>query len=119
MSGQVIHDLKWTPVLRKAGDWWDWATPGPGSGPGMNRLLGHPPGKPAAWKGREREWLRHLHDLRHRLDPELEAAGLPELCAQNWQHNLCEADRLWAAQAGERMPKRRYLYRENYSLFDD
>jgi hypothetical protein len=38
MAGQVIHDLKWTPILRKATDWWTWATPGPGSGPGMNRL---------------------------------------------------------------------------------
>jgi alpha-glutamyl/putrescinyl thymine pyrophosphorylase clade 1 len=108
MAGQVIHDLKWTPLLRKAPDWWDWAAPGPGSGPGMNRLLGRPAGTAADWKGREGTWLRELHALRHRLDPQLEAAGLPDLCAQNWQHNLCEANKLWRAQAGEGMPKQKF-----------
>ena len=117
MAGQVIHDLKWTPILRKAKDWRTWATPGPGSGPGMNRLLYRPAGTAAAWKGREDAWLRLLHDLQRRLDPKLEAAGLPELCAQNLQHNLCEANKLWRAQSGEGMPKRRYKTPNSGGLF--
>jgi hypothetical protein len=39
------------------------------------------------------------------MDPRLEAAGLPELCAQNWQNNLCEMDKWWRTRAGEGTPK--------------
>jgi hypothetical protein len=103
-AAQVCADLKHTRILGKASDWWWWAHSGPGSARGLNLLLGRP--AKAAWI--EREWHRQLIALIERLDPELEAAGLPALCAQNWQHNLCEVYKYWGYQSGEARPKRRY-----------
>jgi hypothetical protein len=112
-SAQVVADLKHTRILRQARDWWRWAHSGPGSGPGLNLVLRRP--AKAAWI--ERDWHRELLALIRRLDPELEAAGLPALCAQNWQHNLCEIHKFWGIQSGEVRPKRRYQPSGQGSLF--
>lgn len=42
MAGQVIADLKYSPLLENAFDWWTWAPLGPGSIRGLNRYHGRP-----------------------------------------------------------------------------
>lgn len=42
MAGQVVADLKFTPLLENAPDWMTWAPLGPGSIRGLNRYHGRP-----------------------------------------------------------------------------
>lgn len=42
MAGQVVADLKFTPLLENASDWMTWAPLGPGSIRGLNRYHGRP-----------------------------------------------------------------------------
>jgi hypothetical protein len=45
LAAQVIADLKYTPLLEYADDWWTFCSPGPGSSRGLNYLHGRPPGQ--------------------------------------------------------------------------
>lgn len=42
LAAQVVADLKYTPILKDAYDWWTFCAPGPGSQQGLNRLLDLP-----------------------------------------------------------------------------
>src|SRR5262249_34008668 len=104
LVGQIIADVKYVPPLFDAADWWDFALSGPGSRRGVNRLLGRAGDAP--WQ--EPTWLRQLRLAPQPLGPQLRAARVPELCAQNFQNCLCEADKWWRAKNGEGQPKQRY-----------
>jgi hypothetical protein len=68
MKGQIIADLKYVPFMQNAKDWWNWATPGPGSLRGLNIVLDRP--MTAPWpKG---EWLVQLMRLNDIVTPRLE-----------------------------------------------
>ena len=86
--GQVIADIKYIEPLKNAADWSTWATPGPGSGPGMNWLLGAT--REQKWTKSEAEWHRLLTLLIAEVAPRLAAAGIGPLHAQDHQNNLCE-----------------------------
>ncbi len=86
MAAQVVADVKFTPPLTKATDWWAFAAPGPGSMRGMNWVLGRAPN--AAWKGEE--WSAQLKVLATKIDPLVKEAGMPRISAQDLQNCLCE-----------------------------
>ena len=84
MAAQIIADLKHTPVLKRARDWWDWAAPGPGSSRGLNAVLG----TDCDWRTRPVRFIELLQELRRDLRPLTPIAT--ELCLQDLQNCLCE-----------------------------
>lgn len=100
MCGQVIADLKYVAPLSLAKDWWTWATPGPGSRRGMNRLLGRP--VDAKWT--VTEWQEELA----KLLPEVNKFVKPKLHAQDLQNCLCEFDKYNRVLFGEGKPRSKY-----------
>ena len=103
MAAQFVADLKYTPILRKAKDWWVWAAPGDGSMRGLNRLQGLPLNK----KWRDDAFLAVLMELRPRLAKLAPIAG--ELCLQDIQNCLCEFDKFERELHGEGHPRARYV----------
>jgi hypothetical protein len=98
MGGQVISDLKYVEPLRSARDWMTFAVSGPGSRPGLNRVLGDPVDKP--WS--ESVWREGFDILREAIQPDLEKLGLGDLDAQSLQSCLCELDKMGAHLDGRR-----------------
>ena len=78
LAAQVVADLKFTPLLVPAEDWWTFCAPGPGSQAGLNILLGEPGMK--QW-GQE-EFMEAVNKLRPLLPM--------KLSAQDAQNCLCE-----------------------------
>jgi hypothetical protein len=98
MSGQVVADLKQTSVLKDATDWWDWATLGPGSTRGLNRMHGRSLNFNL---GHDQGWAEML-ELR-------EEAEYPyDLCLQDVQNTLCEFDKYMRVYLGQGVPRSRY-----------
>jgi hypothetical protein len=56
MTGQLVDDLSWTPLLSDAKDTFTWAPQGPGSLRGFNRLMS----LPLKTKHSEEEWCSQL-----------------------------------------------------------
>ena len=102
--GQIIADLKYVEPLRSAPDWATFAEPGPGSKPGLNLVLGRPPGAP--WT--DSEWRIELGRLRNEIAPDLERLGLGDLHAQDLQNCQCEIFKYLRARSGERAVRRKY-----------
>lgn len=98
-AGQVVADVK-RGALKNASDWWTWATPGPGSRRGLNRVLGVDPAKPRSIHN----WLQELAPLREFVNRETKL----ELCAQDVQNCLCEFDKYERVTNGEGAAKQRY-----------
>jgi hypothetical protein len=99
LAAQIVADLKYTPHLAEAHDWFTWCSPGPGSMRGLNRLTGRP---------REDSWNPDLfrkvvNDLRDIVSDAIAV----DLCAQDLQNCLCEVDKYIRAQEGGR-PKQNY-----------
>jgi len=105
LAAQIVADVKIVEPLKSATDWWDFAASGPGSKRGLNRLLRRPVEAP--W--REEDWRAELAKLREEITPELKAAGLHPLSAQNVQNCLCEYSKYEKARLGEGHPKRKYV----------
>jgi hypothetical protein len=101
MVGQVIADTKYTPLLAKASDRETWATSGPGSKRGLNRVLGRP--KDAPW--REEDWLKAHTEVRAKL---LQDKTVPWVDAQDLQNSECEYDKWKRVQLGEGTPRSLY-----------
>jgi len=99
LAAQVIADLKYTPVLAEAYDWFTWCSLGPGSMRGMNRLVGHP--KDHKWNADV--FRRVINQLRDVVSDEIAV----DLCAQDLQNCLCEFDKYVRAQEGGK-PKQNY-----------
>lgn len=100
MAGQVIADMKYTPQLAGAPDWWTWAASGPGSRRGLNRMVGRD--KMAAWH--EEEWHAKLVELQGLVNTEL-LNRIGQLHAQDLQNCLCEYDKYLRVKLGEGRPK--------------
>lgn len=99
MAAQVIADLKYTPYLRGASDWWSWCCPGPGSRRGLNLVLGRlVQGPPSP------DFVGNVARLRREVS---ELPGVPELHAQDIQNCLCEFSKYERVRTGGRT-KRRY-----------
>lgn len=100
-SAQVVADIKYAPPLALASDWYTWASPGPGSKRGLNRVCGKPVDTP--WPGNT--WHEWLADLHVEIDAALPQLGLH---AQDVQNCLCEFDKYERARLGEGTPKQLY-----------
>lgn len=86
MAAQVIADTKFTPLLANAKDWWTWAAPGPGSLRGMSCVeFGD-----FNTKYTDVAWRDALAELKTRVDPIWDRAGMPLVSAQDLQNCLCE-----------------------------
>lgn len=107
MAGQVIADVKYAEgsPLFHANDWETWATPGPGSKRGLNRVLGRELRE--TW--RKGEFLPTLQELRKMVGPLLREGGFQRtLHAQDLQNCLCEFDKYERVRLGEGRPRARY-----------
>lgn len=85
MAGQIIADLKYTPLLRHAPDWWTWCCLGPGSRRGLNIVLGRPVDSPPP-----KNWLEEINRLRLEIPKRLR---VPPMHAQDMQSCLCEVSK--------------------------
>jgi hypothetical protein len=104
LAGQIIADLKHVEPLHSASDWWTFALPGPGSARGLNRVCKRE--VKASWS--EAQWHATLLQLGTEIAPQLEAAGIARVDAQNLQNVLCEADKYFRAQEKGGKPARKY-----------
>ena len=104
MAAQVVADMKYTPQLLRATDWYTFAASGPGSRRGLNRIFGRPVKQ--SWK--EAEWRRELNNLRQTVNIKLGWNGDKELHGQDLQNCLCEYDKYCRTLFGEGKPKQRY-----------
>lgn len=102
MAGQIIADLKYVDPLRQARDWWSFAVSGPGSRPGLNRLLGRPPNAP--WT--EAKWFDELQRLAAEIAPDLKRIGMGRLHNQDLQNAICEFNRYEKLRLGEGIARR-------------
>lgn len=103
IAGQVIADLKYVQ-LRRATDWQTWATPGPGSKRGLNRVMGLDKMNP--WH--HDDWLTELHVVQDRVNKMALNANMHPLHAQDVQNCLCEFDKYERVRLGEGRPRARY-----------
>ncbi len=102
MAGQVVADAKhFDAELKLATDWWEWATPGPGSLRGLNRVIGRPHDTP--WP--EGSWQREFDNLLRILRPTLYVRNIPKIDAQNVQNCLCEFDKYERVRLGQGRPR--------------
>lgn len=104
LAAQVVADVKHTPLLAGARDWWTWAAPGPGSLRGLNRVLGRAVDDP--WNASD--WLREIQVLRTGLNAVLRANKIAKVCAQDTQNVCCEFDKYMRVKLGEGAPRNRY-----------
>ena len=106
MSGQVIADTKYAEgsPLYKSMDWWTWATPGPGSKRGLNRVTRRP--VDASWPGPT--WRQSLDCLMGQLEPLIAGVQMESIHAQDVQNCLCEFDKYERTRLGEGRPRSTY-----------
>src|SRR5262249_5356968 len=104
MPAQIIADLKYVAPLSAASDWATFAASGPGSRPGLNRVLGRPVHAPWTESG----WRKEFDWLRTAIAPDLERIGLGDLHAQDLRNCLCELDKYERVRLGEGKPRRRF-----------
>lgn len=97
IAGQIIADLKHTKVLRDAKDWWVWASLGPGSARGLNRLHG----RPLTNLIPQPKGLAEMREIRVAL-------GRADLCLQDVQNCLCEFDKYQRVKLGQGKPRSSY-----------
>ena len=99
MAAQIICDLKYTPLLEHATDWYTWASPGPGSKKGLNILLERPI---------DTQHKNFLVDLNRFRDDVNRQTSIDELHAMDFQNCLCEMSKYENALWGTGHMKRRY-----------
>lgn len=97
LRGQIIADLKYTPKLEDAPDWWTWCAPGPGSQQGLSILTGKPPSK--TW--RNDDFMEAINELRLQLPVEIHA--------QDTQNVLCEYSKWYKFTKLSVPPKNKYV----------
>lgn len=100
MSGQIVADLTYTPLLDQAYDLNTWAPQGPGSRRGFNRLLG----RPLKAKIEDEEWSYWLQEWRGQV---ADAIG-SELNLHDTQNICCEIDKYLRVKNGEGRPRSTY-----------
>jgi hypothetical protein len=97
IAGQIIADLKQTPYLSDADDWWNWAALGPGSARGLNRLHGRSLNVILPQ-------VKGLNEMREVK----QALGRDDLCLQDIQNCLCEFDKYQRVKLGQGKPRSSY-----------
>jgi alpha-glutamyl/putrescinyl thymine pyrophosphorylase clade 1 len=102
MTGQVVADVKYVRPLLCAKDWWTWASPGPGSQRGLNRVMGRDIKSPWA----RVDWYKCLRELHDKIQKRF--TGMPKLHAQDLQNCLCEFDKYERVRLGEGRPRSLY-----------
>lgn len=100
LVAQVIADLKYTPLLSNADDWFDWCAPGPGSMMGLNIL-------------RDRDLRAYIPESQFRDEVNVVRRWLKdqtgyELCAQDAQNCLCEFSKYVRAKHFKQNLKNKY-----------
>jgi hypothetical protein len=111
MAAQVLADVKHTVAGLLAKDWYTFASYGPGSRRGLNRVIGRDKDMP--WV--EEKWHRVLLELRERIGQlQLLPMELRSLDAQNLQNCLCEFDKYQRVKAGEGRPRQRFKPKGEY-----
>jgi 5-hmdU DNA kinase, helical domain len=106
MRGQLVADLKYLPFMLNVPDWWEWATPGPGSMRGLNIVFGRPMN--TVW--RKGEWLEELRRLNSWVMPRLEKIGIDKLHNQDLQNCLCEFSKFTKATTNAGRPRQRFQH---------
>jgi hypothetical protein len=104
MAAQVVADIKYVEPLASAEDWWTFASSGPGSRRGLNRVCG----KDVDHSWTEEKWRLKLAELQKEIDPLVKNAGMPRLHAQDLQNCLCEFDKYERVRLGEGRPRSKY-----------
>lgn len=95
LCGQIVADLKYTPYLEEAPDWWTFAVMGPGSKKGLDHIF---------YGGTtERNFKIRLEELHEHIRPHI-----PKMHAQDLQNCLCEMSKF--VRYKENLPGRRRLY---------
>jgi len=106
LAAQIVCDCKqvrrYGPV--EMSDWWTFASSGPGSRRGLNRVLGRPVDAP--WD--EAEWHAEILKLQPLTNQALKKTKIGTLCAQSIQNCCCEADKWFRAKLSEGEPKQLY-----------
>jgi len=99
MAAQVVADLKFTEVLREAKDWSSWASLGPGSTRGLNRLYD----RSLNYGLSQAQGLEEMREVGEKL-------GLQYLRdnMQDTQNCLCEFDKYMRVYSGQGTPRSRY-----------
>jgi hypothetical protein len=105
MKGQIVADLKYMPWMHNVADWWNWATPGPGSMKGLNIVFGRP--MMTTWQ--KGEWLEDLQRLSSWVMPELEKVGIDRLHNQDLQNCLCEYSKFTKVMTNAGRPRQRFV----------
>jgi hypothetical protein len=103
MAGQIVADLKHTPLLADAPDWWTWCAYGPGSRRGLSKVLG----LDVKYPWRPKEFNTMLAEVQEEVTPEL--LHKQRLDAQNFQNCLCEFDKWCRIVDGTGRPKQTYM----------
>ena len=106
MTGQVVADLTYTPLLSDAPDLYTWAPLGPGSKRGLNRLLGR--GLKEGLK--QDDAVNLMCELRDTILAKL-GSVYSDLTLHDVQNCLCEVDKYLRVYNGEGRP--RALYRSH------
>lgn len=106
MTHQVIVDLRWTRYLENAPDVGKWASIGPGSARGLNRLHGRPLKQAVPQEKALREMLE-LQELVHQ--PGVLKPWVPAIELADIQNCLCETDKWLRAKQGEGRPRSQYV----------
>lgn len=102
MAAQVVADVKYTDMLRKAPDWMDFVAPGPGSQRGLNRILGYE--LHAQWNNDS--FQKALLQLRKDAAKLLPFVGTLHL--QDLQNCLCEFDKYERVLHNQGKPRSTY-----------
>ena len=110
IAAQVVADVKYTPLLQNAPDWWTWAVPGPGSRRGLNRYFGDPINQ----KWSLENWQEGLAYMIDEVQPLLPNHG--PYHAQDWQNVMCEFDKWMRVRKGEGRPRSRYTPDTSYDI---
>lgn len=104
MAAQVVADVKYAAPLSFAKDWNTFASSGPGSRRGLNRLTGvqaYETQNEAAWRAKVEPW-------RKKINAQVKKFLNGELHGQDFQNCLCELDKFERVRLGEGRPKQKY-----------
>ena len=106
MAYEIISDLRWTHLLKKADDIMTWANAGPGCARGLGRVM----------SGDRRRFNRHLHQpemaliMKDLLDKSKDGkfwpTEWPKWEMREVEHWACEFEKWCAAKDGRRLKRR-------------
>lgn len=104
MAYQVVVDLRWTRYLQNAPDIDSWASLGPGSRRGLNRLAGRSLNYPL----RQDQGLMEMRFI-HSVQDYFRAPWVPTIGLSDIQSSCCELDKYLRIKLGEGRPRSGYV----------